>query len=110
MRTVSFLDGIGKVGGVGELPCIFKKWIDCKELPLSNSREQVKSLWVKIRDRTNKGQLEVGVYYRPRDQEEPAEEAFLLQLKGVSHSQTLILIGNFNHPDTCWENNMVSCK
>ena len=36
-----------------------KKWIDCEEIPLKNSQEQVESLWVKIRDGTNKGQLVV---------------------------------------------------
>lgn len=50
-----------------------------------------------------------GVYYRPPDQEEPVDEAFLCQLQ-VSHSQALILMGNFNHLDICWQGNMDSCK
>jgi len=28
----------------------------------------------------------------------------------VPHLQTLTLMGDFNHPDICWENNMASCK
>ena len=56
-----------------------REWIDCEELPLRNTQEQVESLWVRIRDRTNKGQLVIGVYYRPPDQGETVDEAFLLQ-------------------------------
>jgi len=32
-----------------------KKWIDCEELRLRNCHDEVKSLWVKIKDQTNKG-------------------------------------------------------
>ena len=39
-----------------------KEWIDCEELPLRNSQEQLESLWVKTRDRTHKGQLVIGIY------------------------------------------------
>ena len=56
------------------------KWIDGEELLLKNRQEQVESLWVKIRGGTNKGQLVVGVYYRPPDQEEPVDEISLLLL------------------------------
>jgi len=49
-----------KGGGVA---LYVKGWIDCEELPPTKSPEQVKSLWVKIRDRSNKGQLMTGVYY-----------------------------------------------
>jgi len=41
----------------------------------------------------------VGVYYRPPDQEEEVDEAFYRQLKVVSQSQALFLMGDFNHPD-----------
>ena len=30
------------------------KWIDCKELPMRNSHSQIESLWLKIRDQTEK--------------------------------------------------------
>lgn len=32
-----------------------EEWIDCEELPLSNSYEQIKGLWVKMKARTSKG-------------------------------------------------------
>ena len=34
----------------------------------------------------------------------------MLQLQEASCYQAFILMGDFNHLDTCWENNMVSCK
>lgn len=58
----------------------------------------MESLWVKMRDVTNKGQLAVRGYYRLPGQREPVDE-ILLQLQDVSHSQALILMGDFNHPD-----------
>jgi len=45
----------------------------------------------------------VGVYYRPPDPEEEADEAFYRQLKVASQSQALLLMGDFNHPDISWE-------
>lgn len=49
-------------------------------------------------------------YYRPPDQWEPVDEAFFLQLQEASHSEALILVGDFKHLDICWENDMVGCK
>jgi len=56
-----------------------KEWSE--KLPLRNDHKQVKSLWVRIRDRGNKGSLVVGVYYRLPDQVESVDEAFFLQLQ-----------------------------
>ena len=83
-----------------------KKQIDCEELPLRNSQEGVESLWVKIRNRINKGQLVVRVHYRPPDQGESFDEAFLLQLQEALCLQALTLMGDFNHPDICWNSCM----
>lgn len=76
---------------------------------LRSSQEWVESLWVRIRDGLNKGQLVVGLYYRPPDQENSVDEAFLHQLQEVSHSQVLLLVA-FNHPDTSWQGNTANCK
>ena len=62
-----------------------KEWIDCTELSLKNSNEQVESLWIKIRGQANKGDIMVGVYYRPPDQGKPVDEAFLLLVREASH-------------------------
>jgi len=48
--------------------------------------------------------------YRPPDQGEPADEPFLLQLQEASRSQSLVLLADFNHPDTCWKSNVVSSR
>ena len=77
---------------------------------LKNSNVQVESLWVKTRDQANKGNFVVGVYYRPPDQGEEADEEFFLQLQEASCSQALILIGDFNHPDIRWKSGTANCK
>ncbi|XP_068520926.1 uncharacterized protein [Anas acuta] len=101
-------DRQGRKGGGVAL--YVKKWIDCEELPLRNSHEQVESLWVKIKHQTNKGHLVVGVCYRPPDQGEPFDEAFLLQLQEAPCSRALILMGDLNHPDVCWESYTAGSK
>jgi len=52
----------------------------------------------------------VGVYYRPPDQGKPTDKAFLLQLQEASHSQALVLLGDFNHPNICWKSSTASCR
>lgn len=51
-----------------------------------------------------------GVYYRLPDQREPVDEAFLLQLQEALCSQALVLLGDLNCPDICWESSTVSCR
>ena len=34
------------------------------------------------------------------------DKAFLLQLQEVSRSRALVLMGDFNHPDICWDSGM----
>jgi len=57
-----------------------KKWIGCEKLPLRNRHDQIKSLWVRIRDENNKGHLVTRDYYRLPDQRELVDKAFLLPL------------------------------
>jgi len=54
--------------------------------------------------------LVVSVYYGLPDQRESTDEAFFLQLQKASHSQALVLLGDFNHPDICWKSSTVSCR
>jgi len=84
-----------------DISLYIEKSIQCEELSLKNSREQVESLWVRIRDRSHKGNLMAGVYYRPPDQGKPADEAFFRQLQEALRSQSLILMVDFNHPNIC---------
>lgn len=76
--------------GGGVAPYI-KRWIECEEMSLKNSHEQVESLWVKIRHQGNKRKQVVGDYYRFPDHGEPIDKALLLQLWEPLHSQTLVL-------------------
>lgn len=46
-----------------------------EELLLGNIHEQVESLWVKIKDWTNKSHFVIGVYYRQPVQGEPIDKA-----------------------------------
>jgi len=47
----------------GGIALYMKKAIQCEELSLKNSHKQVESVWVRIRDRGNKRNLVMGVYY-----------------------------------------------
>lgn len=74
-----------------------------------NSHEQVKSLWVRIRDWGNKENLVVGVFYRPHNQDKPTDK-ILLQLQMASCSQAFILLGDFSHPNICCKGSRASCR
>ncbi|PKU43549.1 rna-directed dna polymerase from mobile element jockey- hypothetical protein [Limosa lapponica baueri] len=80
-----------------------KERVEVEEMFLKSNQEEVESFWVGIRDRGNKGNLVVGVYYRPPGQGQPADKAFLLQLQEASHSKALVLLGDFNCPDIFWK-------
>jgi len=87
-----------------------KKWIECEELSLKYSHEQVESLWVRIRDGGSKGSLVVGVSYRPPHQGEPSNEAFFLQFQEALCLQFLVVLGDFNHCDICRKSSTASCR
>ena len=75
-------------GGVG---LYVSEQLECIELGLGANEEHVESLWVRIKGQAHKGDITVGVYYRPPDQEEEADEAFYRQLQAASQSQALVL-------------------
>lgn len=72
-----------------------KEGMEYEELSLKNDHDQVKSLWVKVRDQSNRGSLVVGVDYKLQD---------------VLLSQALVLLKDFNHTDICWKSRTVSCR
>ncbi|GAB0178067.1 hypothetical protein GRJ2_000272000 [Grus japonensis] len=41
----------------------------------------------------------------PPDQEDQPDEALSIEIIVASHSQALVLMGNFSHPDICWRDN-----
>ena len=51
-----------------------------------------------------------GICYRPPDQEEPVDEELCRQKGKASHSQALVLMGDFNHPDICWSDGTAQHK
>ena len=82
----------------GGIALYVREQLECIELCLADE-ERVESLWVRIKRQAHKGDITVGVYYRPPDQEEEVDEAFYRQLQAASQSQALVLMGDFNHPD-----------
>jgi len=67
---------------------------------------QVGSLWVRCTKVASKGNMVVGVCYRPPDHSEEVDKPSL----NSSGSHTLVPITDFNLPDICWKSNMVGCK
>ena len=53
----------------------------------------------------NKIDIIVGVCYRPPTQDEEVDKMLYEQLGEVSRSLPLVLVGDFNFPDICWNYN-----
>jgi len=87
----------------GGVALYVREQLECIELGLGADEERTESLWVRIKGQAHKGDVKVGVYYRPPDQEEEVDEAFYRQLQAASQLQALVLMGDFNHPDISWE-------
>ena len=51
-----------------------REQLECIELCLGMDDEPSESLWVSTKEKTGKGDIVVGVCYKPPDQEEPADE------------------------------------
>ncbi|GAB0179366.1 hypothetical protein GRJ2_000401900 [Grus japonensis] len=84
--------------------------LECMELHLGMDEEPTKSLWVRIKGKAGKGDIIVGVCYRPLDQEDQANEALYRQIGAASHSKALVLMGDFNHLDVCWRDTTAGHK
>jgi len=63
-----------------------REQLECIELCLGADEEGVEILWVRIKGQPHMGDVIVGVYYRPPDQEEEVDEAFYKQLQAASQS------------------------
>ncbi|PKU30860.1 dtw domain-containing protein 2 [Limosa lapponica baueri] len=72
--------------------------------------ESTKSLWVKIKGRAGTGDITVEVCYRLPDQDDWVDEALYRKIGAASCSQTLLLMGDFNHPNICWRDNTAGHK
>ena len=51
------------------------------------------------------GDVVVGVWSKPFDQEKEVTEALFRQLEQALHLHSLVLMGNFNNVDICWSDN-----
>ncbi|PKU30996.1 hypothetical protein llap_18699 [Limosa lapponica baueri] len=87
----------------GGVALYVKEQLKYTEPSLGADKERVESLWVRIKGQANMRDTVVGVYYRPPDQDGEVDESLYRQLKVASQSQALVLMGDFNHPDICWE-------
>ncbi|RMC21625.1 hypothetical protein DUI87_02492 [Hirundo rustica rustica] len=65
--------------------------------------DEVECLWVRIKGKANKADILLRVFYHIPNQEEEVDNLFYKQLENVSGSSALVLVGDFNLPDICWE-------
>ncbi|GAB0203837.1 hypothetical protein GRJ2_002849300 [Grus japonensis] len=72
--------------------------------------EPTESLWVRIKGSAGAGDIIAGVSYRPPEQGDRADEALYRQIGAASHSQALVLMGDFSHPDIHWRDNAAEHK
>ncbi|RMC22386.1 hypothetical protein DUI87_00700 [Hirundo rustica rustica] len=72
---------------------------------VETKEDGVECLWVRIKGKANKADILLGVCYRPPNQEEEVDNLIYKQLGSVSRSSALVLVGDFNLPDICWELN-----
>ncbi|RMC15976.1 hypothetical protein DUI87_08183 [Hirundo rustica rustica] len=72
---------------------------------IETKEDGVECLWVRIKGKGKKADILLGVCYRPPNQEEEVDNLFYKQLGNVSGSSALVLVGDFNLPDICWELN-----
>ncbi|TRZ26643.1 hypothetical protein HGM15179_000414 [Zosterops borbonicus] len=77
----------------------------CDTIGIETNEDGVECLWVRIKGKANKVDIIRGVCYCPLSQEEEVDNLFYKQLKNVSGSSALVLVGDFNLPDICWELN-----
>ena len=63
------------------------------------SEDRVECLCVRIRGKANRADV-VGVYYRPPTQDREVDEIFYRHLGEISRSLALVLVGDFNFPES----------
>ncbi|GAB0204012.1 mitochondrial enolase superfamily member 1 [Grus japonensis] len=85
----------------GRVALYVTEGLDCTGLSVGD--DTVESLWVRIKGQANKGDVVVGVYYRPPSQADTNNELFFKELREASRSTALVLMGDFNLPDVNWE-------
>ncbi|RMC00287.1 hypothetical protein DUI87_22894 [Hirundo rustica rustica] len=72
---------------------------------IETNEDGVECLWVRIKGKANKADILLGACFHPPNQEEEVDNLFYKLLENVSGSSALVLVGDFNLPDICWELN-----
>ena len=61
----------------GGVALYVRERLECIQLGLGANEERVESLWVRIKGQAHTGDITVGVYYRPPDQEQEVDGGLL---------------------------------
>lgn len=65
----------------GGIALLVQQHLKCIEICLGVDDEQAESLRIRIKHQTSKGEIAVGVCYRPPEQEDKVDKAFYRQLE-----------------------------
>ncbi|RMC15026.1 hypothetical protein DUI87_07205 [Hirundo rustica rustica] len=88
----------------GGVALYVRKAFDAIDVTISNDEDEC--LWIRIKGKANKADILLEVCYRPPRQEEDVDNLFYKQLENVLGAPALVLVGDFNLPDICWELNI----
>jgi len=73
------------------------------EIQVSENGSPIEAVWVRIQGESNRKDTIIGVYYRPPGQSEDMDELYLHQVTKLSGKYDIVIMGDFNYPDICWE-------
>ncbi|KAJ7407222.1 hypothetical protein BTVI_63707 [Pitangus sulphuratus] len=76
---------------------------ELEHMDLTVGNGTVKSLCIRIKGKTNNVDIIMRVCYRPPSQDADANKLFFEELRDVSKSTALVLMGDFNLPEINWE-------
>lgn len=96
---MGFLGTTGRGDKERVLPSVsMASWSAWGSLCLRMDEKLTESIWVRITERAGKGDVKLGVCYRPPYQEDRAGEAVYKEIGAVIHSLALVLMGGLQPP------------
>lgn len=88
----------GETGKAGKVYALYiKEGLHCTVIAVGDNI--VENLWAKIRGKTNNADVVVGVFYRSSRQDDDTDIVLYMELREISRSVVLVLIGDFNFLD-----------
>lgn len=84
-----------KLGGKSSWTVV--EGLDCTELVVGD--DTVESLFVRLKGQANKGDVTMGLSYRPPRQDDDTDKLFFKDLRDTSTSAALVLIWDSSLPD-----------